>query len=247
MAATDSARDIRIFETAEEVARAAANYFAEIAVSSIDTEGRFSVALAGGSTPRRSYQLLATEEYRNRIDWSKVHIFFGDERSVPPTHADSNYRMAEEAMISLLPIPAPNVHRMVGEGDAVANASLYEGELQTFFDGASWPRLNLVLLGMGDDGHTASLFPGTEALSEARAWVVANWVEKLKTYRITLTAPAINHAANIIFLVAGAGKAERLPEVLRGARNPLRLPSQLIQPVAGKLVWLVDKAAAEGL
>lgn len=247
MAATDSARDIRIFETAEEVARAAANYFAEIAVSSIDTEGRFSVALAGGSTPRRTYQLLATEEYRNRIDWSKVHIFFGDERSVPPTHADSNYRMAEEAMISLLPIPAPNVHRMVGEGDAVANASLYEGELQTFFDGASWPRFDLVLLGMGDDGHTASLFPGTEALSEARAWVAANWVEKLKTYRITLTAPAINHAANIIFLVAGAGKAERLPEVLRGARNPLRLPSQLIQPVAGKLVWLVDKAAAEGL
>ena len=247
MAATDSARDIRIFETAEEVARAAADYFAEIAVSSISAEGRFSVALAGGSTPRRTYQLLATEEYRNRLPWSQVHIFFGDERSVPATHADSNYRMAEEAMISLLPIPAPNVHRMVGEGDAVANASLYEGELQTFFDGATWPRFNLVLLGMGDDGHTASLFPGTEALSEARAWVVANWVEKLKTYRITLTAPAINHAANIIFLVAGAGKAERLPEVLRSARNPLRLPSQLIQPVAGSLVWLVDKAAAARL
>lgn len=247
MAATDSARDIRIFETAEEVARAAADYFAEIAVSSISAEGRFSVALAGGSTPRRTYQLLATEEYRNRLPWSQVHIFFGDERSVPATHADSNYRMAEEAMIPLLPIPAPNVHRMVGEGDAVANASLYEGELQTFFDGATWPRFNLVLLGMGDDGHTASLFPGTEALSEARAWVVANWVEKLKTYRITLTAPAINHAANIIFLVAGAGKAERLPEVLRGAHNPLLLPSQLIQPVAGSLVWLVDKAAAERL
>lgn len=247
MAATDTARDIRIFETAAEVARAAADYFAEIAVSSIDTEGRFSVALAGGSTPQRTYQLLATEEYRNRLPWSQVHIFFGDERSVPATHADSNYRMAEEAMISLLPIPAPNVHRMIGEGDAVANASLYEGELQTFFDGATWPRFNLVLLGMGDDGHTASLFPGTEALSEVRAWVAANWVEKLNTFRITLTAPAINHAANIIFLVAGAGKAERLPEVLRGARNPLRLPSQLIQPVAGELVWLVDKAAAERL
>lgn len=247
MAATDSARDIRIFDTAEDVARAAADYFIAVALSSISTAGRFSVALAGGSTPRRTYQLLATEEYRNRLPWSQVHIFFGDERSVSATHADSNYRMAEEAMISLLPIPAPNVHRMVGEGDAVANASLYEGELQTFFDGASWPRLNLVLLGMGDDGHTASLFPGTEALSEARAWVVANWVEKLKTYRITLTAPAINHAANIVFLVAGAGKAERLPEVLRGARNPLRLPSQLIQPVAGELVWLVDKAAAERL
>jgi len=247
MAATDSDRDIRIFETTEEVARAAADYFAEIAEKSISAEGRFSVALAGGSTPRRTYQLLASDEYRNRLPWSQVHIFFGDERSVPATHADSNYRMAEEAMISLLPIPEPNVHRMVGEGDAVANASLYEGELQSFFDGDTWPRFNLVLLGIGDDGHTASLFPGTEALTEARAWVVANWVEKLKTYRITLTAPAMNHAGNIIFLVAGAGKAERLREVLRGPRDPLRLPSQLIQPVAGSLIWLVDKAAAERL
>jgi 6-phosphogluconolactonase len=247
MAATDSARNIRIFETAEEVARAAADSFAEIAVSSIAAQGRFSVALAGGSTPRRTYQLLASEEYRNRIPWSQVHIFFGDERAVPATHADSNYRMAEEAMISHLPIPAQNVHRMVGEGDAAANASLYEGELQTFFDGATWPWLDLVLLGIGDDGHTASLFPDTEALKETRAWVVANWVEKLKTYRITLTAPAINHAANVVFLVAGAGKAERLPEVLRGARDPQRLPSQLIQPVDGSLVWLVDKAAAQRL
>ena len=247
MAATDSPPDIRIFETPEEVARTAADSFVEIAEKSISAEGRFSVALAGGSTPRRTYQLLASEEYRNRLPWSQVHFFFGDERSVPATHADSNYRMAEEAMISLLPIPEPNVHRMVGDGDAVANASLYEGELQAFFDGATWPRFNLVLLGMGDDGHTASLFPGTEALNEARAWVVANWVEKFKTYRITLTAPAINHAANIVFLVAGAGKAERLPEVLRGPRNPRQLPSQLIQPVSGSLVWLVDKAAAARL
>jgi 6-phosphogluconolactonase len=247
MAATDSPPDIRIFETAEEVARAAADYFVETADKSISADGRFSVALAGGSTPRRTYQLLASEEYRNRLPWSKVHIFFGDERTVPATHADSNFRMAEEAMISRLPIPEPNVHRIVGEGDAVANASLYEGELKIFFDGAIWPRLNLVLLGMGDDGHTASLFPGTEALNEARAWVVANWVEKLKTYRITLTAPAINHAANVLFLVAGAGKAERLAEVLRGPRNPQQLPSQLIQPVSGSLVWLVDKAAAARL
>src|SRR6266850_3624690 len=247
MATPDTARDIRILETAEEVARAAADSFTGIAVASISAEGRFSVALAGGSTPRRTYQLLASEEYRNRVPWSQVHIFFGDERCVPPTHPDSNYRMAQEAMISLLPIPEANVHRMVGEGDAVANASLYEGELQAFFDGAPWPRFNLVLLGMGDDGHTASLFPGTEALNETRAWVVANWVEKFKTYRITLTAPAINHAANIVFLVAGAGKAERLLEVLRGPRNPRQLPAQLIEPVNGSLVWLVDKAAAARL
>lgn len=247
MSATESAQDIRIFETAADVARAAADYFVETAESSIAADGRFSVALAGGSTPKHTYQLLASDEYRDRLPWSKVHIFFGDERSVPPTHSDSNYHMADEAMLSLLPIPAANVHRMVGEGDAVANASLYESELQTFFDGAVWPRLNLVMLGMGDDGHTASLFPGTDALREEQAWVVANWVEKLDTFRITLTAPAINHAANVVFLIAGAGKTERLPEVLRGPRDPTRLPSQLIQPPTGKLVWLVDKAAAERL
>jgi 6-phosphogluconolactonase len=244
MQATGTAPDIRIFETPEEVAHAAAESFLAIAIASISAEGRFSVALAGGSTPRRAYQLLATEEYRNRIDWSRVHLFFGDERCVPPTHADSNYRMASEAMMSLLPIPSRNVHRIAGEGDAVANASLYEDDLRTFFDGAPWPRLDLVLLGMGDDGHTASLFPETTALQERQAWVAANWVPKLNTFRITLTAPAINHAANVVFVVTGANKARRLPQVLRGARDPLKLPSQLINPEAGSLVWLLDKAAA---
>lgn len=244
MEAVVTASNIRILENAEGVARAAADCFVDITFSSISAQGRFSVALAGGSTPRRTYELLATEEYRNRIAWPKVHIFFSDERCVPPMDADSNYRMADKAMISLLPIPSQNVHRMAGEGDANANASLYEDDLRTFFDGAPEPRFDLVLLGMGDDGHTASLFPGTRALSEAEAWVIANWVEKLNTYRITLTPPAINHAANIIFLVTGAGKAERLPQVIRGARDPQKLPSQLIQPVNGSLVWLVDKAAA---
>jgi 6-phosphogluconolactonase len=247
MATADPGYDIRIFDTAEDVARAAADCFTDLALKGIAAEGRFSVALSGGSTPKRTYQLLASEEYRDRINWSQVHIFFGDERCVPPTHADSNYRMVDEAMLSSLPIPRENIHRISGRGDAQANASLYESELQTFFDGAPWPRLNLVLLGMGDDGHTASLFPGTEALKEKVRWVVANWVEKFQAYRITLTAPAINQAANIVFLVAGAGKARRLAEVLRGTRDPLTLPAQLIQPVAGTLVWLVDKAAAERL
>ena len=152
--------------------------------------------------------------------------------------------MANEALISRVSIPPPNVHRINGLGDAVANASLYEDELRTFFNAASWPRFDLVLLGMGDDGHTASLFPGTKALVEPRAWVVPNWVEKFGTFRITLTAPAINHAANIAFLVTGAAKAERLLEVLRGALDPEKLPSQLIQPLDGSLFWLVDKAAA---
>ena len=226
------------------MARGAAERFVELGQAAIDARGCFSVGLAGGSTPKRTYELLASEAYREQLNWSKVHIFFGDERCVPPDHSESNYRMANEALISRVSIPPPNVHRINGLGDAVANASLYEDELRTFFNAASWPRFDLVLLGMGDDGHTASLFPGTKALVEPRAWVVANWVEKFGTFRITLTAPAINHAANIAFLVTGATKAERLLEVLRGALDPEKLPSQLIQPLDGSLFWLVDKAAA---
>ncbi len=226
------------------MARGAAERFVELGQAAIDARGCFSVGLAGGSTPKRTYELLASEAYREQLNWSKVHIFFGDERCVPPDHSESNYRMANEALISRVSIPPPNVHRINGLGDAVANASLYEDELRTFFNPASWPRFDLVLLGMGDDGHTASLFPGTKALVEPRAWVVANWVEKFGAFRITLTAPAINHAANIAFLVTGATKAERLLEVLRGALDPEKLPSQLIQPLDGSLFWLVDKAAA---
>ena len=226
------------------MARGAAERFVELGQAAIDARGCFSVGLAGGSTPKRTYELLASEAYREQLNWSKVHIFFGDERCVPPDHSESNYRMANEALISRVSIPPPNVHRINGLGDAVANASLYEDELRTFFNPASWPRFDLVLLGMGDDGHTASLFPGTKALAEQSAWVVANWVEKFGAFRITLTAPAINHAANIAFLVTGATKAERLLEVLRGALDPEKLPSQLIQPLDGSLFWLVDKAAA---
>jgi len=235
---------VQVFDDAEAVARGAAERFVELGQAAIDARGCFSVGLAGGSTPKRAYELLASEAYREQLNWSKVHIFFGDERCVPPDHSESNYRMANEALISRVSIPPPNVHRINGLGDAVANASLYEDELRTFFNAASWPRFDLVLLGMGDDGHTASLFPGTKALVEPRAWVVANWVEKFGAFRITLTAPAINHAANIAFLVTGATKAERLLEVLRGALDPEKLPSQLIQPLDGSLFWLVDKAAA---
>jgi len=235
---------VQVFDDAEAVARGAAERFVELGQAAIDARGCLSVGLAGGSTPKRTYELLASEAYREQLNWSKVHIFFGDERCVPPDHSESNYRMANEALISRVSIPPPNVHRINGLGDAVANASLYEDELRTFFNPASWPRFDLVLLGMGDDGHTASLFPGTKALVEPRAWVVANWVEKVGAFRITLTAPAINHAANIAFLVTGATKAERLLEVLRGALDPEKLPSQLIQPLDGSLFWLVDKAAA---
>ena len=231
------------FDNPQEVARAAADRFVEIGRAAIDERGRFSVALSGGSTPKRAYELLAGEDYRDKLDWSKSHIFFGDERCVPPDDAESNYRMANEAMLSRVALPARNIHRIQGVGDPVANARLYEDELRTFFNDAAWPRFDFVLLGMGDDGHTASLFPGSAALKEQQAWVAANWVEKFKAYRITLTLPAINHAAHIAFLVTGESKAERLAEVLSGENVPEPLPSQLIKPVNGSLEWLIDKAA----
>ena len=244
MEATKPASNISIYQTGEEVARAAADRFVDIAAKSISNSGRFSVALAGGSTPKRAYELLASKEYRDRVAWPKVHLFFGDERAVPPTHRDSNYRMASEALISHVPIPAQNVHRMLGEGDVVANASLYEDDSRNFFEPSPWPRFDLVLLGMGEDGHTASLFPGTTALREREVWVTANWVPKINAYRITLTSPTINNAANILFLVTGASKSAPFVEVLRGPADPERLPAQLIQPINGTLLWLVDKAAA---
>ena len=247
-AAESSPPDIQIFDDPEDVARAAAARIVEIADAATRARGTFSIALAGGSTPKRVYQLLASDDYRDKIAWSAVHVFFGDERSVPPDHADSNYRMANEAMLAQVPIPTPNVHRIDGVGDVAANASLYEDELRGYFGGdASWPRFDLVMLGMGDDGHTASLFPGTTALKEQRAWVVSNWVEKFDTFRITLSAPAINAAAHILFMVTGEGKAERLPQVITGTHDPERLPSQLVRPSQGSLEWFVDRAAAKQL
>jgi 6-phosphogluconolactonase len=245
MPADRATSNLQIFADASEVARAAALHFIEIARESISARGRFSVALAGGSTPKRIYELLASDELSVQLDWSKVHIFFGDERCVPPDDAESNYRMANEALLARVSLPDENVHRMRGEGDAVANARLYEDELRGYFDGDTWPQFDLVMLGMGDDGHTASLFPDTRALDVRTAWVTANWVEKFDTFRVTLTASAINHARNVLFIVTGAGKAERLEEVLHGAREPHRLPAQLIQPPAGALRWFLDEAAAK--
>ena len=247
MQTDEPAPNVQVFDDPEQVAREAAGLFVRLSIEAISTRGSFSVALSGGSTPRRIYELLASDDYRTQVSWPSVHVFFGDERTVPPDHADSNYRMANETMLSLVPVPAKNVHRMNGVGDAAASASEYESELRAFFGDLAWPRLDLVMLGMGDDGHTASLFPGSAALEEQQAWVVANWVEKFQTWRITLTAPAINAARRVLFLVTGAGKADRLREVLKGERDPARLPSQLIQPRDGTLEWFVDRAAASKL
>lgn len=202
------------------------------------------MALSGGTTPRRVYELLASDEFKDQVNWQVVHLFFGDERTVAPDHPDSNYAMARTALISRVPLPESNVHPMPGVGDPKLNAQKYEDELRSFFADAEWPRFDLVFLGMGEDGHTASLFPGTAAVKEDKAWVVSNWVERLGEFRITLTAPAINAAMNVEVLVTGENKAERLAEVLSGPRVPERLPAQLIEPTNGSLMWMVDAAAA---
>jgi 6-phosphogluconolactonase len=233
-----------IFDDAEALARAAAERFIEIADESARARGRFSVALSGGSTPLRIYALLAGDELKARVDWSKAHVFFGDERCVPPDDDASNFRAAHDALLSRVNVPTENIHRMIGEGDAVANARLYEDELRAYFGDAAFPRFDLVMLGLGEDGHTASLFPGTPALEKNSEWVVANWVENIAAYRLTLSAPVINNAAHVMFVVVGAGKAERLNEVLNGVREPRRLPAQLIRPVGGTLEWFIDRRAA---
>lgn len=239
-------QNVIVLDSPEDVAKTVAERFVSYAQKAIEDHGVFSVALAGGNTPRLMYQLLACD-FRNKVNWNDVHLFFGDERCVPPDQPDSNYRLAYEALISRVQIPAVNVHPINGEGDPTENAKLYEDELRLFFTGGEWPRFDLVLLGLGTDGHTASLFPRTPALQETRSWVAANRVEKLGAFRITLTVPAINSAANIVFLVTGVEKAAPLAAVINGPPQPELLPAQLIKPSNGSLTWLIDRQAASRL
>jgi 6-phosphogluconolactonase len=244
-------RIIRIFADAEAVSLAAAQEFVRCAGPAIAARGRFAVALSGGSTPRRLYQLLAGEPFRTQVDWSRVDFFWGDERSVPPDHPDSNYRMAREAMLEELPVPADRVHRLEAErADRDAAARAYQETLARVLGvpaGGEPPALDLILLGMGPDGHTASLFPHTAALAEKGRWVVVNYVPKFATDRLTLTAPVLNRGREVLFLVAGADKAEPLAEVLEGPPDPERLPAQMIRPAHGRLAWYVDRPAAARL
>ena len=232
-----SRSNIHVFESPRELARAAAQVFVEEAAKSVQEKGSFAVALAGGSTPKALYESLATA-YKDALDWKGVHVFFGDERTVPPDHEGSNYRMAYETLLSRVSVGS--VHRMRGELDPREAAALYEEELRTFFGGV--PRFDLVLLGIGEDGHTASLFPGTPALDVTDHFVVENPVEKLDTVRLTLTVPALNEAKRIIFLVAGEGKAEALEEILEGDANPHEYPAKLVR-LDGRTASLVARAA----
>ena len=235
---------MEVCDSPDNVAKRAAELFVKMA-DDHRAAGRFNVALSGGSTPKALFSLLAAPPYIDQVPWNIVNLFWGDERCVPPDHKDSNYRMTKEAMLSKVPLKESQIHRIESELDPQVAAERYAQGLQNFFGGL--PEFDLVLLGMGDDGHTASLFPGTTALHDSEHLVVANWVEKFNTYRVTLTAKVINNAALVNFLIVGDSKTKVLKEVLEGPSDPDRLPSQLIKPTKGKLLWLIDRAASADL
>jgi len=230
--------ELKTFSNPTEVARAAAQHWVSLNPK--------TVALSGGSTPRVLYELLAdpAEPFRERIAWAKTHFFFTDERHVPPDHPDSNYRMVNEAMFSRVSLPAQNIHRIPSEEPVAQDASeKYEIDLRKSF-GEAIPAFDLILLGLGEDGHTASLFPHSPALRETTRLVAAPWVEKLNAYRITMTLPVLNSGLSVVFLVTGASKAQILSEVIKTDKKSDLYPAQAIQPLNGELVWFVDQAVA---
>ncbi len=243
--------ELQIFADAKTLSRAGADKFLQAAHAAIASHGRFTVALSGGSTPKAIFALLSTDQASgsSQLAWDKVQIFFGDERHVPPDHAESNFRMATEALLSKVPIPSVNIHRVQGELDAAIAAANYEQELRRAFGAraAEVPKFDLIMLGMGPDGHTASLFPGTTALKETSALVCSTWVEKLKSHRITFTYTLLNAAAEVLFIAGGADKAGMLRNVLRGHPSSETYPAQGVRPANGKLIWMVDEAAAGAL
>ena len=251
-------RPVRVYKDAQELALKAARRFARLADQYTVAAGGFAVALSGGSTPKAMFSILAASPFLETVPWSSIYFFWGDERCVPPDHADSNYRMTRETLLANVPVPEANVFRIPAElEDHDRAAEEYAATLTNFFlqrrsqSGTAplsqLPRFDLVFLGMGPDGHTASLFPGTTALHAGEQIAVANFVEKFNSYRITLTAATINNARNVTFIAGGADKADVLRNVLEGPYQPELYPSQLIRPHNGSLLWMVDEAAAAQL
>ena len=242
--------NVQIFPNTEYLARSAVEIFIQLAEQSIAEHGVFRVALSGGSTPLSLYALLASEPFSERVDWSRVHFFWGDERCVPPDNPDSNFYRAKQTLFDNVPVPETNIFRIPAELRPEQAAELYEEVLLRYFseveedDIRSRARFDLVLLGMGDDGHTASLFPGTPAIHEQVRWVAAQWVDKLAAWRITLTPAILNRAAQVLFLVSGEGKSYTLQRVVYGSYQPDRYPAQVIRPEDGEVRWLVDERAA---
>ena len=241
--------ELRKLTTPQDLFQAAAEEVLGSTEESVSERQRFTIALSGGSTPKGLYNLIAANASTS-LPWNRMFFFFGDERHVPPDSRDSNFRMANESLFSKVPIPAANIFRVPAENpDASAVAEAYEKSVRTFFAlrPGEFPRFDLILLGMGPDGHTASLFPETAALQETSRLVMANWVEKLKSYRITFTLPVLNAARRVTFLVSGTDKAPALREVLEGKEPGEKYPSKLVRPPDGELTWLVDRAAASQL
>jgi len=242
-------RKIKTYTDSASLTGAAVDEFIRLAQNAISMGGRFNVALSGGTTPKELYGLLANRDYQTELDWFSIHLFWGDERCVPPEHKDSNYHMVDEVLLSHIIIPDANVHRMLGEIDPNEAAAKYIRQLENHFQhtGASMPVFDLVLLGMGVDGHTASLFPGDRSLNETHQWVLAvehNQPPQPLVTRLTLTLPLLNAARNVIFLVSGESKADTVKRILVEGE---RLPAGLVEPRGGCLVWMLDEAAGNGL
>ena len=234
----------RIYVDDDALARAVAQHVVTLANDTRSRRRPFAVALAGGSTPRQAYAALASPEFADRIAWDRAHLCWSDERCVPPDHEESNYRMARELLLDHVPIPEENVHRMRGELPPNEAARAYEDEIVALFHEIEVTSFDLILLGLGEDGHTASLFPGTAALNERERWVVANHVQKLEAWRLTLTLPAINAAEDVAFIVSGERKRAILHRVWDASQDGSELPAQRVQPDDGRLIWMVDAEAA---
>jgi 6-phosphogluconolactonase len=236
--------NILVFPDTEKLTHAAADYIVKIAQESIASHGRFTFALSGGTTPKKLYGLLATEPYRSQIDWERVEIFWSDERCVPPDDAESNYHLAQEVMLSKLPLPASQIHRMpADDADRAAAAEKYSHEMQRVF-GEALPHFDLIQLGMGPEGHTASLFPHQPSLYEQQRQVMSVTVPKPPPPRLTFTPPVLNAAWHILFLVTGSEKADAIQAVQEGDYQPDEYPAQIVQPTQGEITWMLDTAAA---
>jgi 6-phosphogluconolactonase len=243
--ATGSLAKVEIFADLEAMSRAAARLFARACAESKSSKREFTVALSGGSTPRSLYLLLGSGYYMRALDWRRVHIFWADERCVPPDHEQSNFKLASDTFLSRVAIPPENVHRIKGEEPAEQAASRYEDALRTFFGASVMPAFDLILLGMGEDGHTASLFPGSPALAEKKRVAVAAVAKQPpQVNRVTLTLPILNNGHRIVFLVSGSAKARILQEILTGTETKRNYPAGLVESANGELTWFIDKAAA---